>query len=95
MLRMILMRLPVVFAGFLLALLFHSHVVSNHTARDGAENGVMMQQMASHGADGSTLQATFGLSGRNARQRKAGGDRRYHDMFHLKAPNIQKQLGTG
>ena len=31
-------------ARFFLALLFHSHVVSNNAARDGAEHGVVVHE---------------------------------------------------
>jgi hypothetical protein len=85
------MCLPIPFVllpRFFLTLLFHSHVVSNHAARDSAENGVMVHEMSSHRADGSAFEAAFRVGRRNAAQSKARSRRRDHDMSHAERSQL-------
>ena len=56
--RRILVRLPVplvIMPRFFLALFFHSHVMSNHAARDSAKDGMVVRQVAGNSADGGAL----------------------------------------
>ena len=80
--RLVLLLSILLLASPVLTLLFHSHVMSNHTARDGAENGMMVQEMTGHRAHGRTFEATFRLGRRNARQHQTGRDGRDREIFH-------------
>src|SRR5512146_1212901 len=84
-LQLALMLLPVVFLllpCLVFAFFFYSHVVSNHAAGNGAENGMMMHEVARHRTDRRAFEAAFGLCRRNAAQGNASGDCHDRDMLH-------------
>jgi hypothetical protein len=66
-LLLLMIALPLFVPRFFFPLFFHSHVMSNRATGDGAEDGVMMHEMACDRADRRAFQATGGFRGRDAR----------------------------
>jgi len=81
-LLLLMIALPLFVPRLVFPFFFHSHVVSNRAARDGAQDGVMVHEMTGDRANRCALQAARGFGGGDARQRKAGGDRGDNCMFH-------------
>jgi hypothetical protein len=89
-LLLLVIALPLFVTCFVFLLFFHSHVVSNRAAGDGAKDCVVVHVMSGHAAHDSALQAAGGFGGGDAAERKARGHSGDNYMFHDEGSHMSK-----
>jgi hypothetical protein len=84
--------LMLVLPRFFLALLFYSHMVSNYAARDGAQNGMMVHEMARHRTDSGAFQAALGFGDTSPCHEQGERQCARDTGFHGAPPDLTKSI---